>query len=447
MYNSTEASDLDSAFDLVEWRSNVDKNILQLERRILSLEKKQYVFDGEKPSLCKKTSFSQCNVTQEIAGHFNIVSGEPLDSFATADFMGIEYLPTFITLIKSKRHAQLQLLYLLGCSLLFIYYGVIFFLVAKANEDAEFKPETKRYVINYNSTDEAYEIPYIYIYWYIEVAELFENASEDKTAWLNQHGSWLTNQMLESQDHFNNSAVKTYINNSTDYFRDSTGTTANASIDSRLDSDEYGFWGFFKLKLGDPDPAKGSWHLFMLLDVEAMSLNGSVSLEYLFAIISREETPNLDGYKFMLNLGALDDNETVDVFMVRYDETVTHEHGGKVTYDVRTTLESASEVPIDLLEETDGIIASNSEIVLYIIPDLEVEHWFEYIAYGYGDWLAGMGGLMSLMTAAFFWVSYYTATYFGNGISMGILPSLSFIFSSYEDVHWIKDVLRQSGVV
>jgi len=83
--------------------------------------------------------------------------------------------------------------------------------------------------------------------------------------------------------------------------------------------------------------------------------------------------------------------------------------------------------------------------LLYLTPDIVVEHWEEYVAFGYEDWITGMGGLFSLITFVFFWISYYVAVYFGDGETMGILPIMSFSFYNFEETHWIKRRLRQDS--
>ena len=85
-------------------------------------------------------------------------------------------------------------------------------------------------------------------------------------------------------------------------------------------------------------------------------------------------------------------------------------------------------------------------MLLHIKPDLQVDNWKEYVALGYGDWFTGMGGLFSIIVTGFLWVAYGTAVFFGDGLSMGILPGLSYNFFSYEEVMWIKKGLDKSGI-
>jgi len=395
----------------------------QLRERISVLEKKLSIETNI--SFSNNIASSRHSLVREQSGIKSI------DTFALADYMGVGCLTTFITLIASKRLAQLQFIWLLGCLIFFLYYGINTFFTAEGNENADFKPETKNYVIDYSSEDEQYEMPYVYIFWYLSLAQC--NITERTR--MNQ--TELSNQLLQAQGDFSNSVFIEYTD-STEFL--------DAKVSARVSDDtssSLGFWGFFKFNLSAPNPVLGPWNLYILLNGDAMSLNSTVSLKHIVTYISREDFYYFPG-GVIVKWDAVDEVDMVDCNVVNYDETVTHKHGSDVEHHDIEMGWTQTTLHIDDLYIIADVITESTDIVLFITPNLEVEHWFEYVAFGYTDWMTGMGGLSSLLCATFLWVSYYIAMYFGDGFSMGILPGLTFTFSNYEDVHWIKRKMHQS---
>merc|ERR1719193_1603984 len=137
----------------------------------------------------------------------------------------------------------------------------------------------------------------------------------------------------------------------------------------------------------------------------------------------------------------------VDVFMIGYQETVIHTWRTQEEYANFDLTWSQTMKSTAFLREAAGLALEDQSILLRIDPDLEVDHWREYVAFSYSDWLTGMGGLFSLITTGFLWSSYGLAVCCGDGISMGILPGLSFNFFSYEESMWIKNRLDKAGML
>ena len=71
--------------------------------------------------------------------------------------------------------------------------------------------------------------------------------------------------------------------------------------------------------------------------------------------------------------------------------------------------------------------------------NLNVEHWEEYVAYDYYDWVVGMGGLLSIASTLFFNGAYYMALILGAKGTMGILPEMKLVFENYEKVNLLKE--------
>jgi hypothetical protein len=83
--------------------------------------------------------------------------------------------------------------------------------------------------------------------------------------------------------------------------------------------------------------------------------------------------------------------------------------------------------------------SKNGIVDLEITTDLKVEHWQEYVEYGYLEWLTALGGILNLCSFGFFQVAYLIALTAGKGSTMGILPELSFTYSNLEMVNLFKE--------
>ena len=143
----------------------------------------------------------------------------------------------------------------------------------------------------------------------------------------------------------------------------------------------------------------------------------------------------------------VDEEDKVDVFLLHYTELVTHTYDNRKVFDFEIASWSQASVDEEILSSNYRVYPGDGDIVLNFATSTEVEHWEEYVAFGYTQWMTGMGGLLSITTAVFFWVSYLIAILFGDGIGMGILPGLSFNFSSYEHVHWMIARLRDKKAI
>jgi len=77
-----------------------------------------------------------------------------------------------------------------------------------------------------------------------------------------------------------------------------------------------------------------------------------------------------------------------------------------------------------------------------LTPDWKIEHWKEYVEYGYRDWVAAMGGIFSLVSVIYFGVANRIAVHSGS-LSMGILPAMSGVSRNVEEIRIIKDRLQK----
>merc|ERR1719419_602980 len=93
---------------------------------------------------------------------------------------------------------------------------------------------------------------------------------------------------------------------------------------------------------------------------------------------------------------------------------------------------------------TDNTIESYNGLIAYLIrPDLSVEHWKQFIDYGYVEWLMAMGGLSSLCFTGFVFVASLIAMAIGSNFSMGLLPRFSFTFYNYEKVQQMSELMNK----
>lgn len=298
------------------------------------------------------------------------------------------------------------------------------------NEQSEFKPEWKHHSINYEDTGETlqYEFPYIY-FSIIIITENYSESSQDTEN--------LFSNLLKSQDYFEKRVFYRYDTGDNVY----PNVTSIAFLKRAVPmGPNYALTVSFRLQMSEP-PRNDGWFLVILLDMGVMSSMGEVSIENLSFKINREK--DFSGLPILLNY-ELDDN-MVDVFIIEYQEAVTHKYNSNYQYSSFDVTWSHTVAQPVFFTEIANFTLNDSWIYLDINPNFEVDHWWEYVAFGYSDWLTGMGGLFSLMTTSFLWFSYCLSLCYGDGVSMGILPGLSFNFFSYEGILWMKNKLSQSA--
>merc|ERR1719382_1628655 len=95
-----------------------------------------------------------------------------------------------------------------------------------------------------------------------------------------------------------------------------------------------------------------------------------------------------------------------------------------------------------------NITVNDSDILALVLPDLLVDHWEEYVEYGYWEWFTAMGGLFSITCAAFFWISYYVGIMLGHDFAeVVILSQMSLIYWNIENIDIIKKFLKRSRFI
>jgi len=407
---------------------------LKLQERISFLEKKY-------------TNTSMLRVNKEIKSEQNNTSSPCLltstkgevetdsqntGSFADADYFGVGYLSALVAIVRSKPYARFQLVLLFGCAIVFLWYGNLTLNRAITNMQSEFKPEQKDYSINYGSSNqvEPYKVPYIYINFFI----VLENSDKNSINLAD-----FFDQLLQSQDWFNERAMFMY-----DLGKEYAHVTPDPFHEGWVPlGEDCGVHVGLRLQLDEPTPGK-VWFMTLSVDFDSIQMIPNVKLGNVALRISRDENP--EGFPILLNYNEEDDGN-VDVFMIGYQETVTHKHRTNDQFSNFDITWSQTLKSTGYFTGVANMTVKDRSLLLRIEPNLEVDHWTEYVAFSYSDWLTGMGGMFSLMTTGFLWTSYGLALCCGDGISMGILPGLSFNFFSYEELMWIKNRLDKTGLL
>jgi len=79
--------------------------------------------------------------------------------------------------------------------------------------------------------------------------------------------------------------------------------------------------------------------------------------------------------------------------------------------------------------ETDAYLGFGVLSIVFI-PDLKVDHWIDYVDFGYYDCVGMMSGILSFLVVAFLWIAYGIAKCFKETKTLGILPKLSIKFAN-----------------
>jgi len=401
---------LNTAFESAKWRTEVVETLLNLEKRIVVME--------------KRYSSSVSN-SKPPEGKLQL---HRIDSWTASGTYGFRGIPTCLRLIMTQRVACLQFVWLLACLCCFISVGVNQFIRAKTNVEAEWKPEKIDYIIDYVSGDttDQYEMPYIYIFVVVSSANL-------SNSWSFEMINETLADMLESQANFNTSVSVQYVSPD---LQSATETLYSEYAGNFF----YDYWtnetffSYFKMRFSNPDPARGSFQFRMLLDTHALKLNETIDIVGVWVSVSRDTARNLGNLAYLPANDAFGENETV-AYVVDYSEEV--HFGWKVSepsYYFETNLAYEDEVPEEYVLDSGGIW------ITFRAPS-KVEYWVEYVDFSYHDWFFALGGTLSIITVCFFFVAHRVAEALGESYSIGILPGMSISFRNLEMLSWLKSQL------
>lgn len=387
------------------WKLAVERDMGELRERVLKLE------------LQNNDGFPK-----------KVQSLKDQESFATAEDDGFCGLFTCFHLIRTRKASLLQCIWLSFFIIFLTTYGTIEFLRARANTQAEFKPEKKQRTVNYYETRDSnliYEMPYIY-FW-------FFGGHTNKSYQPNVNETLL--RLLESQNYFVNSTNIGYLNGEADDLKTYLPLPieeAKAFYPPRGVTDEM-FTGCFRLKLKNPDPSRGYFQFMVSINIQKLTLNGTMWLDGFWVAVAREMTDTYWGELVYVPIeDALSKGSNINSH-IDFDEKVTHRYQSDDVHSFSSSLAWYE-------EEWDS--DETGKLAIMFRANLMIEHWGEYVDFGYLDWFSSVGGMISVSSIFFIWGAYFLAVMFGDKNRMGILPEISFVFSNFETVHLLKQHAR-----
>lgn len=425
--------------DLDVWRSNINRDMTALEERISILELENV--GSTKPGSHEKSGLA----IDDPEYKNRCPDGFGIDKLGSQE----SWIPTaelsckqrWIYYLKTQRSSRGQLFLLLVFLAIFLIVGFNEFERAKLNEEAEFKPEKKEYIRDYQARilSEHYEMPYFYFHVLVNLGNVStENIDID------EYLTWF----MESQNYFNGSGTIVYYSEGVNGVVESNEELPVEEVDITAPKEfafKNSFWFWYRVKYAPPDPSKGNWHLLIRLRTDLITLDGLVSIDLCLLAIKRE----ILIFKAFDGIRITHVEDKVTAYSISYEERVTSRLDNKADAQELTVFSR----PPGLMESSEvdtilNISAENGDTVMLVLPDLLVEYWEEYVDYGYWDCFTAMGGMFSIASAMFFWLAYYFGKILGDDVSrVGILGELSFLYANFENIRWIKQVLGRNMIM
>jgi len=182
----------------------------------------------------------------------------------------------------------------------------------------------------------------------------------------------------------------------------------------------------------DPDPAKGDWTLRIGINMAALIQFEYVAEMFNFAFAVDRDYTRADWHLVTLDI------KTTSYQKMRSEEIVVHKMDGSKEIFFKSTIEGENslQTPYDPIFSVPGLV------LLELEADLLVEHWEEYIHYGYVEWFMAMSGLTSFAIAAFFVIASITAKSFNNYASLGILPIFSIQHRNRVKIRELEETMK-----
>jgi len=364
-----------------KWRTQVTSELVALKKRIQELERHSA---WQRESVRQITSFAESQ-TEKCCG-----------------------LSTSAHLIKTSWASRLQCILLLVVIIVFSSFAVSYFLEARSNELAMWKPQKINQTIEYGNTSMQYEMPYVFIAFAVTYTDSLSDSIINETL----------SGIAETQEQRSNRCTTNYFANEKNSFVGCEWFVAR--FDARPGTNSK-FWGYFRFKLDNPTPGNGSFAYTVILSASDMIFDESIEVTGFWVSITRDETPaDFSKFIYLYADEPLSGNKSL-AYTVDYTETAVDD-----THYLTTSIAWSEEL------DTDGMLRIKA------IPNLRVEYWTEFVAFGYSDWVFGMGGLYNFFAVGFFYTAYYAAACCNDNWSLGILPRLSFVFNNLEMILWLK---------
>jgi len=406
------------------WKANFDARITELMSEVQSLRS---------PRISQFMTQKQLSILTE-------------KSFATMNSDGCLGCINLCEIVKHRRVAGFQCIWLLLCLVLFIYLGVTEYTRAQRNTNAIWKPLTMSNYVDHGIPGEAQYYTPTFLVRVLVTMNFYRNdddvigllekmfgrqgeASIMELKWFDVYCMYETESIGFTMDKWNKSLYfgMNYLSYNITREVPLFGDNINA------------FVAGLYIELEDPDPAKGPWFCGLFMETDIVTMFGA-DVSYLQVSVSRTKQ---DVAFDTLGQFCKIERDGFDYFTYSYSEKLTKRVSGNVEHLFEEKLETKVNSIFDNFHQHIGKIGRS---IVMIVPELRVETWEEFIDYDYIDWLLGMGGMLSWISILFFWGAYYLNKFLDKDErTMGILPIMSFIFMNAEEVQWMKYQLNTLG--
>jgi len=407
-----------SVKNLHDWKAKLEEGLSELELRISKLESKLEMTNNNDLRITKLPSSLKL---------------EKQKSFTTARKQGISDFRICAQIICKQRAGLLQCIWLFIFIASFVVLGVNQFLRVRWSLESDFKPAKKHRTIDYTDEENSmlYDEPYIYLYFECYKVDKIE---ANGTFWTRERVNETLEQLMQSQAYFNHSTFVHYMDD--DFFiryEHLPLVKAEAFYEEKYNVTENkpSFVAFFRLLLSNTKPSS-AFELLIYLNINNLLSDKSIRINGFHVGVSRDKSKRIfQETVFMPIEEAIYDGSKL-YYGIEYNERVT-----KTWNSEHVNLLSTNFVYSHIEKNWEQKDDWESGIVeLRIRPNLQVEHWQEYVYYTYYDMVSDLGGIMNIGTTIFFWSAYYMALVLEEQ-SMGILPAMSFIFNNYEAISYL----------
>jgi len=326
----------------------------------------------------------------------------------------------------------------------FFIFGLLEFLEAKENEEAEWKPEKKTSTLDYRraATSGTYEIPYIFLYFRIVLGNGLDKVELSDAYWTEERINNTLFDIIDIQGWVKGESVSIrYVDADFNikpgelYFEEVVTEYSDFLSFSNI------IGGFFRLKLSTPQEEGMLGFSIPFSGFNPVHNQATINFQGFYVGLSRDKNKANFAELMHVPVDKTFSTNEVLVYDIDYDEKVIHIlDSDEPTYYISTEF-GGQEVEDILDNETYG------ELQMRFSTSRLVEVWSEYIEYGYTDWITAMGGMLSISSVVFFWGAYFLALILGDRKGMGILPKFYMVFSNYEDILSIKEQQEKGHLV
>jgi len=379
-------------------------------------------------------------------------------------------------LMCTSKLARFQCIWLIISLMGFIFYAVDGYLEAHKNENSQYKPQRKTNTKDYGVLEDSqYGMPYFFMEF--EVTELksnYENLGCTDDIDLENSNcvadrSWSDYEMMDAFSEMWGvepdwecdfecvGSVEVWEMSDKLSCEYTTGPSPGQPLDISelvvgvLHSKpwvENLFMAWIAFKPEDPQPGS-LWTCSLEFNAEDITYGEPLFVSQYTLRMNNDN--NLDfltdftrGVEFEIwNLLSGDGQK--NVFKVSYEETVLKLYQMNIPFfSGPEVLKYTYDVEIDYEEQDDDVYGT----LIKISPDMPVEEQEEYLEYSYLNWVASMGGILSLFSVQYFWIASLLISWFGESEwDMGILPLMSHVFINREILFWIKAQLKETQVL